>query len=200
VTSGGSKRALRARKQGLRARMREVRAAIPDAEREVRAVAALDRLLALPRVAEATGVMLFASFGSELPTGAFAAALRVRGARTYLPFLTDARIEAAEVDPDRPGALVASSYGPREPADRTPAVSGALDVVVVPGLAFDRHGYRVGYGGGYYDAFLRRLGPEPLRVGVAFHEQVADEVPHGAGDEPVHVLVTDRDTIPCVPD
>jgi 5-formyltetrahydrofolate cyclo-ligase len=177
--------------------MREVRAAIPDGERKARAAGVLERLLALPRVAEASGVMLFASFGSELPTATFAAALRERGARTYLPYLSGGRIEAAEVDPDRPGALVASSYGPREPADRTPAPPGALDVVVVPGLAFDRHGHRVGYGGGYYDAFLRRLGPGPLRVGVGFHEQVVDEVPHGAGDERVHVLVTDRDTISC---
>jgi 5-formyltetrahydrofolate cyclo-ligase len=179
--------------------MREVRAAIPEAERGPRAAAALERLLALPRVAEASGVMLFASFGSEISTDAFAPALRARGARTYLPFLMEGRIEPADVDPDEPGALVATSYGPREPADRTPAPMGAIEVVVVAGLAFDRHGYRVGYGGGYYDAFLRRLGPEPLRVGLAFHEQALDEVPHGPGDEPVHVLVTDRDTIPCTP-
>jgi 5-formyltetrahydrofolate cyclo-ligase len=199
VTSGGSKRALRARKRSVRARMREVRGAIPEAERGPRAAAALERLLALPRVAEASGVMLFASFGSEIPTDAFAPALRARGARTYLPFLMEGRIEPADVDPDEPGALVATSYGPREPADRTPAPLGAIDVVMVAGLAFDRSGYRVGYGGGYYDAFLLRLGPEPLRVGLAFHEQVLDEVPHGPGDEPVDILVTDRETIPCNP-
>src|SRR6185312_82974 len=79
VTSGGSKRALRARKRSVRARMREVRGAIPEAERGPRAAAALERLLALPRVAEASGVMLFASFGSEIPTDAFAPALRARG-------------------------------------------------------------------------------------------------------------------------
>jgi 5-formyltetrahydrofolate cyclo-ligase len=177
--------------------MREIRAAIPAPERTARAAAVLERMLDLSRVRTAAGVMLFASFGSEIPTAGFAGSFRSLGARTFLPYLNEGRIVAAEVDPDAPGALAASSYGPLEPADRTPAPQEVIDVVVVPGLAFDRSGYRVGYGGGYYDAFLRRLGPGPLRVGIAFHEQIVDEVPYGPGDERVHVLVTDRETIRC---
>ena len=202
MTSGGSKRALRTRKIRVRARMREVRDAIPPAERENRAAAILDRLLDLPAVAGGGGgggggVMLFDAFGSEIPTGGFAARFRAAGARIFLPYLQEGRIEAAEVDPDAPGVMEASTYGPREPTAREPADLDAIRVVVVPGLAFDRGGYRVGYGGGYYDAFLRRLGPQPLRVGVAYREQVVDEAPHGPSDEPVHVLVTDAEIVTC---
>jgi 5-formyltetrahydrofolate cyclo-ligase len=177
--------------------MREVRGAIPAEERHARAAAILDRLLALPEVAGAGGVMLFDAFGSEIPTAGFAGRFRASGARTFYPYLREGRIEAAEVDPDEPGAMAASTYGPREPTRREPAGLDAIAVVVVPGLAFDREGYRVGYGGGYYDAFLRRLGPSPSRVGVAFREQVLDEVPHGPSDERVDLLVTDADILTC---
>ena len=181
----------------MRTRMREVRAAIPAAERDARAAAILDRLFDLPAVASASGVMLFDAFGSEVSTVAFAARFRAAGVRTFYPYLREGRIEAAEVDPSLDGAMAPSTYGPREPTSRDPVDLDAIAAVVVPGLAFDREGYRVGYGGGYYDAFLRRLGPEPLRVGVAFREQVVDEVPHGPSDERVDLLVTDAETITC---
>src|SRR5690606_2764030 len=60
------------------------------------------------------------------------------------------------------------------PGDLDPA---ALDVVVVPGLAFTAAGDRLGQGGGHFDRFLARLGPHCLRIGVAFAEQVIDELP-----------------------
>jgi 5-formyltetrahydrofolate cyclo-ligase len=67
---------------------------------------------------------------------------------------------------------------------------GAIDVVVVPGLAFDPAGNRVGYGGGHYDRYLRRLARSALRVGICFPRQLVPEVPHGEGDEPVDLVVT----------
>ena len=67
--------------------------------------------------------------------------------------------------------------------------------MVAPGLAFDRAGRRLGYGGGYFDAFLPRLRPGCPVVGVCFAEQLVDEVPAGPHDRAVDVVVTDRDVI-----
>jgi len=67
-----------------------------------------------------------------------------------------------------------------------------IDVAVVPGLAFDRRGHRVGYGGGFYDRFLGRLRPDALTVGICFSVQLVDEVPHGRGDRPVDLVVTEE--------
>jgi len=61
---------------------------------------------------------------------------------------------------------------------------------VIPGLAFDRDGFRLGYGGGFYDRYVRRTRPEALRVGVCFSEQVVEDVPHGDADERVDRIVT----------
>jgi 5-formyltetrahydrofolate cyclo-ligase len=69
--------------------------------------------------------------------------------------------------------------------------------VVTPGLAFDRHGRRLGYGGGHYDRYLARLGPRAVRVGIAFSIQVIEDVPAAPEDERVHVVVTDAGVIDC---
>lgn len=75
------------------------------------------------------------------------------------------------------------------PGDLDPTV---LDVVVVPGLGFTRDGHRLGQGGGHYDRFLPRLRADCLTIGVAFAEQVVDELPVEDHDVTVDVVVTDR--------
>ena len=70
-----------------------------------------------------------------------------------------------------------------------------VDLVIVPGLVFSRNGYRIGYGGGYYDRFLSNL--DVLKVGVCFHMQVTDQVPIGKYDIPVDIIVTDEEIIYC---
>jgi 5-formyltetrahydrofolate cyclo-ligase len=66
---------------------------------------------------------------------------------------------------------------------------------VTPGLAFDRQGRRLGYGGAYYDRYLTRLEPHAVRIGIGFDEQVVEEVPVEPTDEPVDVIVTDGGVI-----
>lgn len=85
--------------------------------------------------------------------------------------------------------------GPRETQHPpVPAPAVRPDVLLVPLLAVDGHGWRLGYGGGYYDrtlAALRAAGPVTA-VGIGFFIQRVDRVPHGAGDEPVDWILTDR--------
>ena len=180
-------------KAALRAEMRRVRAAIPEGERRRRGEAIRERVLGLPEVRRAGSVLVFASFGSEVPTRDLASDLHAAGKRLLLPYLSGKVMEVAEVGPDEP--LVPSSYGPGEPERRVRADPEGIDVVIAPGLAFDRNGNRLGYGGGAYDRFLARLRPEALLVGVAFAEQVVEEVPAGPNDVPVHLVVTDREVI-----
>jgi 5-formyltetrahydrofolate cyclo-ligase len=102
-------------------------------------------------------------------------------------------MEAAEVRRGDP--LHPTDYGPREPSRRVPVDPSEVDVVITPGLAFNRRGNRLGYGGGYYDRYLRRLHPTALRVGIGFSGQVLDDVPSGEEDEPVDMIVTDEEVI-----
>lgn len=69
-----------------------------------------------------------------------------------------------------------------------------LDLVFVPGAVFDRHGYRIGYGGGYYDRFLPKLRSNTLIAGVAYSFQVVDCLPRERHDQRLDVLVTESDT------
>ena len=132
-------------KATLRARMRAVRGAIPPDERALLADRIEARLRDLPEVSRARTVLLFYSFGSEVPTSAIARRLLDQGQRVLLPFLEASTMEAAELRSDQPP--VTTTYGPKEPPERVPVDPSEVDVVLTPGLGFDRDGCRIGYGG-----------------------------------------------------
>jgi 5-formyltetrahydrofolate cyclo-ligase len=182
-------------KEALRGRMRAIRRAIPAGERARLAEMIAGRLFDLPSIRKAGTVLLFYSFGSEVSTGAMVERFLTEGRRVLLPFLTDpARMEAAEL---QAGRLFPTTYGPKEPAERVAVDPKVVDAVVAPGLAFDRSGHRLGYGGGHYDSYLARLGSHAVRTGIGFHVQVIDHVPYGALDQRLDFVVTDRETIEC---
>lgn len=98
----------------------------------------------------------------------------------------------------RPGAaLERGKYGVREPNASQPAVLPSI--LLVPLLAFDRKGARLGYGAGYYDASLRHLRSlQPIfAIGVAFDEQEFSEVPQEQQDEPLDMILTPSRAIAC---
>lgn len=184
---------LKRRKRALRREVRARRDALPPEERERLGQAVVRNLLALPAVSQASTVLTFSSFGSEVNTGPIIEQLARDGRRVALPRAegrTIVPVAYRSGDPVKP-----SSFGALEPAGGDPVRPEEIDVVVVPGLAFDRHGHRVGYGGGFYDRFLGRLRPDALTVGICFSVQVVDEVPHGRGDRPVDLVVTEEGAV-----
>ena len=175
--------------------MRRLRASL-DPEERVRLVARIEeRLVAIPDFVAAGSVLLFYSFGSEVATSGLVDQARARGRRVLLPYVEGEALQAAEVIAGE--AMVPTAYGPKEPPRRRAVAPGEVDLVVAPGLAFDRRGYRLGYGGGFYDRYLARLRPNATRTAIGFSFQVIDEVPAGSGDEPVHLVVTEDETIDC---
>lgn len=98
--------------------------------------------------------------------------------------------------------LERGAFGILEPiaalrAERTIAAE-TLDTVVMPGVAFDRRGNRIGYGKGYFDRLLKRLRPDCRKIGLAFDCQVLPEIPTEAHDLPVDYLITETQSIRCV--
>lgn len=181
----------------MRRRMKRLRARIPPGERARLSARIEEALFALPEVARARTLLLFYSFGSEVATRDMVRRALDGGIRVLLPYLDEGRMEAAEVQPG--DELRPTDYGPREPALAAPVDPGEVEVVVTPGLAFDRAGRRLGYGGAHYDRFLDRLGPEAVQVGIAFSAQLVDEVPAGPSDRRVQVVVTEAGAIDCRP-
>jgi 5-formyltetrahydrofolate cyclo-ligase len=185
-----SSRDLKRAKRAVRHRVLAARDAIAADERARSSARIADRLLALPEVERASTVMLFWSFGSEPDTAPLIRALHARGVRVVLP-----RIDGGDVEPCafEPGdALTETSFGAREPAGGEGIDPRSIDVVVTPGVAFDRAGRRVGYGGGFYDRFFPRTRPDTFRIGIAFDVQLTDtDLPGGHFDLGLDGIVTE---------
>ncbi|WP_167578049.1 5-formyltetrahydrofolate cyclo-ligase [Ammoniphilus sp. YIM 78166] len=90
--------------------------------------------------------------------------------------------------------LQAGPYGIMEPNPDQAIEADAkqIDLIIMPGVAFDRMGGRLGYGGGYYDRFLSKLSPRPTLAALCFDEQIMEEVPMDEHDHRVDILVTDQ--------
>ncbi len=160
-------------------------------ERLVSSVAVARSVLALPEVASATVVMAFLPLADEVETWPLIRGLVERGTVVAVPHtdvvegaLVPVRLRADATV--RPAALDVP-----EPTVHEAIAVEDIEVVVVPGRAFDRAGHRVGRGRGFYDRFLGRSECSALRVAIAYECQVFEVVPHGEGDVPVDVLVTE---------
>jgi 5-formyltetrahydrofolate cyclo-ligase len=186
--------ALRRAKRRVRAEVRGLRDAIPEEHRAKLGELVVDRLLALPEMAPAHTVMAFWSFGSEVSTQGLLASLQEAGVRVALPRIVDGDLEARTYAPGDPVTI--ASFGAGEPANGTTVPPTDLDVIVVPGVAFDRRGGRIGYGGGYYDRFLRRVRADAKRIAIGFGVQLVDELlPAGPADLPVDLVVTESEIV-----
>jgi 5-formyltetrahydrofolate cyclo-ligase len=151
------------------------------------------QLATAPELDAAGCVGLYAALPDEVPSRACFEALRRRGLVCIFPrreaesSLTFHRVDAWE-------ELRAGRSGIAEPAASAPRqVPGPGDVVLVPGVAFDVHGHRLGRGAGCYDATFPPGAPSPpLLFGVAYEFQVVESVPHGSRDRRVDAIVTER--------
>ena len=179
-------------KRRVRNAVRVERDAVPTDVREERAERVVRRFLDLPEVREARTIMLFWSFGSEVPTGSLIERLHARGVVVALPRIEGTALVPVPYTPGDP--TTTTTFGAEEPAAGARLDPSTIDVVGVPGVAFDREGRRIGYGGGYYDRFLRGL--PAFTVGLVFGLQVVDqELPAGRFDLPVDAIVTEDEII-----
>jgi 5-formyltetrahydrofolate cyclo-ligase len=178
-------------RDGARARRR----ALTRDERDAAAEAVARRALELPGIARARAILAYAATAEELDPAALVAELRDRGARVAYPRVCGPGSLALHWC-DKESALAPGYCGIAEPAADAPeAAAGAIDLVLVPGTAFDERCARLGMGGGFYDRLLPRLAPGALAVGLAFDEQVLAEVPTEAHDAPLDAVVTPTRTI-----
>jgi 5-formyltetrahydrofolate cyclo-ligase len=180
------KRILRA---ALGARRRELPAEVAAAAG--RMIAA--QLLTAPELDSAGAIGLYAALPDEVPTRPIFDGLRLRGRVCLFPRMQGGhglafhRID--DWDELRPGR-----FGVAEPAQAAPLQApGPGDVVLVPGVAFDAAGHRLGRGSGCYDAaFPPGAASPPLLFGIAYEFQVVASVPHGSRDRRVDAIVSER--------
>jgi 5-formyltetrahydrofolate cyclo-ligase len=176
-------------KSRLRTSTLDARRGLAREERRSASAAVVDRLLALQEVQRSRTVLLFAAMPDEVDLTGMVGPLRQRNVRTLFPRVRGPRLELVAASDLL--TLQLGHRGVREPAG--PSIDpDVVDVAIIPGVAFDPHGGRLGMGGGHYDRLLAELSEETLRVGVCFACQVVPKVPREPHDEPVDLVVTER--------
>ena len=186
-------------KQALRERLKIALAGLTPAQRGARSAAACGRALESDLFPAGSTVMLYAPMveQGEVDLRLLAEGLALRGCRLCVARVdwgSKAMVPAAVGNLTKdlvPDAAFAGT-GLRGPRADAPLVAITdLDVIVVPGLGFDRLGNRIGRGAGFYDRFLGGLGRgRPVRVALAFDEQIVESVPVEGHDAPLDVIVT----------
>lgn len=183
-------------KAELRKRIRGVRKTAPIEACAERSAKIIERLRAHPALPTAKSVALFWPIVErhEVDLRDLDRALRTRGVIVAYPSLDPETNEMFFRVVDDPDRLVDQGFGFAEPPRDAPEAK-SLDVIVVPAIAVDPTGHRIGYGAGYYDRTLPKYAPPAISIAVAFDYQLVAEVPATEGDVRVKSVVTDTRTI-----
>jgi 5-formyltetrahydrofolate cyclo-ligase len=188
---------LHAAKKALRARVLAARDALDPAARATGSRAIASKIAALPAFDVAVTVLATLPFGSEWDSRPLVQALLDRGKALLLPRVDAAsRVLVLHRVADLDADVVRGYLGIPEPSPDAPvARASEVDCVLVPGVAFDTAGRRLGYGGGFYDRLLPQFRAGVARIAGAFDVQIADEVPAGAHDVAVDAIITPTRTV-----
>jgi 5-formyltetrahydrofolate cyclo-ligase len=185
-------------RDAIRQQLIQRRDALSPSARLAKSDAVWKRLVEFPAFQAADAAFFYVTHGSEVDTTLMRRMARALGMRVAAPRSDPGDHSMAFHWLDSEDALVPGAYGILQPELSTPrAELGEGVVVLVPGVAFDARGNRVGFGGGYYDRWLAGPGRGLRTVGLAFDEQLVGSVGVLPHDRPVDGLVTDLRTYDC---
>jgi 5-formyltetrahydrofolate cyclo-ligase len=177
-------------KRELRTRMQSIRKLLPDGSTQERSGRACAAVCALEEFAAARIVAGYIAMRKELDVSAVLVAAAESGKQVVLPRIALDGLEFHLHVPGQP--LVENDWGVLEPDPNATKVAIAdIDLMLVPALALDLRGYRIGYGKGFYDHVLPQLA-RGHAVGMVYDFQLLAEVPEEAHDQRVHRIVTDQ--------
>ena len=188
------------RKAALRRHWQGIRDSIPAEVRHRKSQRIADFILSYPALIDGGAVFAYLSFRSEPETHTLIRTLLARGIRTAVPLCEPAAGTMRAVALTRWEQLRPGHYGILEPdlrlvqnGEMAEIPKSGPGLVLVPGLAFDCAGFRLGYGGGYYDRYLADYTGTSL--GLAFAECLTQELPRESFDKPVSLVLTDHTEI-----
>lgn len=177
-------------KQAIRTRVRGIRAAIPPGRRKELSAAIREHVLSL--LDGTDPVLVYASKPPEVETGPLISAMISRGTRVVVPIIEREHRGLRLSYLSDPALLSRSTFSVPEPiGHEIPADPREIAVVIVPLIAYDAHGHRLGYGAGYYDRFLIR-NPHMQKIGIAFSCQEVESIPADENDVCMDFIVTEK--------
>jgi 5-formyltetrahydrofolate cyclo-ligase len=181
-------------KQQMRVEASARRAKQPAVDRLSRQI--FERLAVAPEYVTARTLMLYLDIRSEVRTRWYVPTLWEQGKTVVVPYCENGDIELFRLEQFED--LVPGTMGVLEPQhelrrlEQRRVTAADLDLILIPGLAFDRHGSRLGYGKGYYDRLLHQIRPDATKVGLCFECQLFAEIPVLPHDICVDVVITEN--------
>lgn len=187
-------------KKALRKEILTKRKKIERTEKEKMDKRISDRFYISKFYKEATNIFIYISYDSEIETKVIIDKALKDNKKIYVPrteFETKI-MDAVEIE--SLDNLVESSYGILEPSNNEPRIDpNELDLIVVPGVAFDRNGGRMGYGAGFYDRYFKKITKGNIeritKLALAYDFQVLDKIPMNEQDVPVDFIITEKEFI-----
>jgi 5-formyltetrahydrofolate cyclo-ligase len=176
------------RKKLLARRNRE-----PEALREEKSNKIKEGLFSLKDFQKAKIILFYLAKGSEVRTHEAIREALARGKRVALPRVEGMELLLGEIK-DINKEVQKGHFGILEPSEQCfkEVLPDALDLIILPGIIFDSRGGRVGYGKGYYDRFLKKISHKVPVVGLAYHFQIVDGLPHQEHDIRVCKVITEK--------
>jgi 5-formyltetrahydrofolate cyclo-ligase len=183
-------------KAGLRRKLMNCLLNIPSEQRSERSRKACRNLVSTAEFQDASTIMMFLSLPHEVDTSEAILHAWQLGKAVAVPKISwqQRHMIPVQINSLETGFSTAAS-GLRNPISGLPVPFGEIDLVVTPGLGFDKKGNRLGRGGCYYDRFFANDELKADRCGFAFAEQLIESIPITEHDEPVEILVTDEEII-----
>jgi 5-formyltetrahydrofolate cyclo-ligase len=184
-------------KQAIRQKTREARSALPANLRAEKSAIILEKLKSTQAFQEAKSLLLYVSNKEEVDTHDLVRKATASSKKIYVP-----KVSPQEDGPPRLiicpivswDQLKPGNFGILEPCEvLDPANPEEIDLILVPGIAFDIHGNRIGYGRGFYDSLL--AGTRGTKIGLAFTEQIVDDIPAEEHDIALDIIITDENII-----
>ena len=183
-------------KESLREEIGIARRGLDPAWVRARSAVVANRVIGMPEFERAGTVFCYLSLPREVATDAIVAACHAGGKQVCVPAFDEGASGYAPAGLGRQDGLRAGHLGVMEPVDVRWIDGEKIDLAVVPGVAFDAAGRRLGHGGGYYDRILDRLGRGGggalFRVGLAFEFQVFESIPAAEHDVCMDAVVTGK--------
>ncbi|HWR56911.1 MAG: 5-formyltetrahydrofolate cyclo-ligase [Bacillota bacterium] len=185
-------------KRELRAQLLQQRNALPAAVRRQAGESIQHTLLGLPVFQSAAVLMVYVGMESEICLDDLSRQLLRLEKRVLIPYLhaQPGKMDASEIF-DWERELTQGKFNTRvqKPEFYRPCDPRDIEVIILPAVAFDKQGNRLGYGGGYYDRYLKRLSPKTVLIGVNYATQIVDKLPAYPHDMPVDLIVHEQGVI-----
>jgi len=180
-------------KHQLKDSILEKRNSLPEKEILEKSVLIKNKLSNFEPYKKSKTAMFFVSFKSEVSTHKMIKE-SLKNKTVVVPKVVHHEIEPSVIiDFEN---LIPGKFGILEPIETMRIAFKNIDIILVPGIAFDKEGHRIGYGFGYYDKFLAKV-TKAVKIGLCFDFQVVDKIPRETHDVPVDFVVTEKRVVEC---